>query len=119
METFITLIIGICAGALSGVLGIGGGIIVTPALMYFMKFPQKMAQGTSLLMLLPPIGIFAVMEYKKAGNLNIRTACILIIGFVISSFISAKYAQNINEIWLKRFFGILLLYVAGKLLFAK
>lgn len=119
METFITLFIGIFAGALSGVLGIGGGIVVTPALMYFMKFPQKMAQGTSLLMLLPPIGIFAVLEYKKAGNINIKAACFLIIGFVISSFISAKYVQNMNEVWLKRCFGVLLLYVAGKLILAK
>jgi uncharacterized membrane protein YfcA len=111
------LVLGVVAGIVSGVVGIGGGIVIVPALVMIFAMSQKMAQGTSLIMLLPPIGILAVIQYYKAGNTDIRVACILIAGFFVGSYFSAKMVGHLEEITLKRIFGAFLMILAIKYLF--
>ncbi len=122
MSTSLLLIligIGIVTGAMAGMLGIGGAIIMIPALVYFMGFSQQMAQGTSLAVMLPPIGILAAYNYYKAGQVNIKYALILAAFFLIGSYFGSKWALNIPQATLKRIFGVLLLLVAAKMLIGK
>ncbi len=120
MNTIIILIItGLLAGIMSGFLGIGGGIIVIPALVYFLDFSQKQAQGTSLAMLLPPIGILAAYNYYKAGFVDVKAAVILISAFIAGSYFSSLIAVNLPEAIIKKIFGIFLLIYAFKLFFEK
>lgn len=109
---YITLtILGLTIGALSGMFGIGGGVFMIPALVYFYGFSQKIATGTTLAMLLPPIGILAFTEYYKNGLVDIRAAIILIFGFIIGSYFSAKFVIKMDDLILKRSFGILLIII--------
>ena len=111
--------IGIITGVMAGMLGIGGAIIMIPALVYFMGFSQQMAQGTSLAVMLPPIGILATYNYYKAGHVDIKFALILAVAFLIGSYFGSKYALTLPQATLKKIFGILLLLVAAKMLFTK
>ena len=111
--------IGIVTGAMAGMLGIGGAIIMIPALVYFMGFSQQMAQGTSLAVMLPPIGILAAYNYYKAGQVNIKYALILAACFLIGSYFGSKMALNIPQAALKKIFGVLLLLVAARMLIGK
>lgn len=113
------LIIGIVAGILSGLIGIGGGIIVIPALVLFMGFSQQSAQGTSLAMMVPPIGILAAFAYYKEGYVDIKVAAIICAGFIAGSFFGAKYATGIPELLLKKIFSVILILVALKMFFSK
>ncbi len=114
----ILLIIGLSAGVLSGMVGIGGGIIVVPALIYFLGFSQASAQGTSLGMMLPPIGILAAYNYYKAGSLDIKYALILGLAFIIGGFIGSKVSLGfISETNLKKLFGSFMLIAAIKMIF--
>jgi len=115
----ILIAIGIITGAMAGMLGIGGAIIMIPALVYFMGFSQQMAQGTSLAVMLPPIGILAAYNYYKAGQVDIKFALILAVTFLIGSFFGSKFALTLPQATLKRIFGILLLLVAAKMLIGK
>jgi uncharacterized protein len=122
MSTSLLLIlvgIGIVTGAMAGMLGIGGAIIMIPALVYFLGFGQQMAQGTSLAVMLPPIGILAAYNYYKAGQVNIKYALILAAFFLIGSYFGSKWALNIPQATLKKIFGVLLLLVAAKMLIGK
>jgi uncharacterized protein len=122
MSTSMLLIlvgIGILTGAMAGMLGIGGAIIMIPALVYFMGFNQYMAQGTSLAVMLPPIGIIAAYNYYKAGQVNIKFAIILATAFLVGSYFGSKYALILPQPVLKKIFGILLLAVAVKMLVSK
>jgi uncharacterized membrane protein YfcA len=112
-------IIGIITGVMAGMLGIGGAIIMVPALVFIMGFSQQMAQGTSLAVMLPPIGIIAVYNYLKAGQVNIKFALILAAAFIIGSYFGSKLALNIPQTVLKKIFGVLLLVVAAKMLLSK
>lgn len=118
-ETIILLIIGLAAGLVSGILGIGGGIIIIPMLVGFLSYTQKDAQGTSLGLLLLPIGILAVMNYYKAGHVNIKAAGIMVITFVIGSYLSSLYALTLPEGVLKKIFAVFLILYALKLLLDK
>jgi uncharacterized membrane protein YfcA len=111
--------IGIITGAMAGMLGIGGAIIMIPALVYFMGFSQQMAQGTSLAVMLPPIGILAAYNYYKAGHVDIKFAIILAGTFLIGSYFGSKFALTLPQATLKKIFGILLLLVATKMLLSK
>jgi uncharacterized membrane protein YfcA len=102
------LAIGIFTGAVSGMFGIGGGIFVIPAMVYIYGFSQKMATGTSLGMLLPPIGILAFLQYYRSGLVSVPAMLLLIAGFIAGSYLSAGYAVDLPEIVLKRAFGLLL-----------
>ena len=119
MINLISILIGILAGAAGGFFGIGGAIILIPALVYLFKFSQHMAQGTSLAALLLPVGIFAVMKYYKTGNVNIKIAFLISLGFFVGGFIGAYIAQFVPNIALKRFFAGFLLCVALYMLFGK
>jgi len=111
--------IGIITGVMAGMLGIGGAIIMIPALVFFMGFSQQTAQGTSIAVMLPPVGILAAMNYYKAGHVNIKFALILAVCFLIGSFFGSKLALNVPQAVLKKIFGILLLLVAARMLLAK
>jgi len=114
----ILVLIGIFAGILSGMIGVGGGIIIVPALVYFLSLSQHTAQGTSLALMLPPIGILAAMNYYKAGALNIKYAIVIAIAFIIGGFIGSKLSITyINETMMKRIFGIVLFVAAIKMVF--
>lgn len=113
----ILLIVGLLAGVLSSMVGIGGGLVIVPALVLIFGFSQKMAQGTSLAMLLPPIGILGVMVYHKQGNIHWTYALILVISFVLGSWLGAKWLQGLNSLTIKRIFAIFMLVVAVKYLF--
>ena len=119
MEIIVLLLTGMLAGALSGILGIGGGIVVIPMLTLILGFSQKMAQGTSLAMLLPPIGLLAVSNYYKSDMVDVRAAGILIITFIIGSYITSFFAVQVNEVYLKKAFAVFLILYAAKLLFEK
>ncbi len=111
------LVIGLVAGLLSSTVGIGGGIVIVPALVMVLAMSQKMAQGTSLVMLLPPIGILAVVNYYKAGYVDFKVAGILIISFIVGSYFGSKVALGLDDSTLKRIFGGFLLILAVKYLF--
>ncbi|HPY67857.1 MAG TPA: sulfite exporter TauE/SafE family protein [Bacteroidales bacterium] len=113
------LLIGVVAGFMSGLLGIGGAIIMVPALIYVLKFPQHMAQGTSLVVMLPPISIIAAYNYWKAGQVNIKFSIILIIAFILGTIFGSNLAITLPQATLKKIFAILLLLVAGKMLLSK
>ena len=113
----ILLFVGLLAGILSSMVGIGGGLIIVPALVLIFGFSQKMAQGTSLAMLLPPIGILGVMVYHKQGNVHWSYALILVVSFVLGSYFGAKWIQGLNSLTIKRIFAIFMIVVAVKYLF--
>lgn len=113
------IVIGIITGFMAGMLGIGGAIIMIPALVFFLGFSQQMAQGTSLAVMLPPIGIIAAYNYYKAGQVNLTFALILAAAFLVGSYFGSKLAVNISQPVLKKIFGVLLLLVAAKMLFSK
>jgi uncharacterized membrane protein YfcA len=115
----ILLVIGTITGAMAGMLGIGGGIVVIPALVMIMGLSQQTAQGTSLAMMLPPVGILAVYNYYKAGHVDIRIAILLAIAFIAGSYFGSKLAINIPQDLMKKIFGVVLFLVALKMLFSK
>jgi uncharacterized membrane protein YfcA len=115
----ILILIGIITGIMAGMLGIGGAIIMTPALVFIMGFSQANAQGTSLAVMLPPIGIIAAYNYYKAGHVNIKFALILAVCFLVGSYFGSKFALNLPQPVLKKIFGVLLLLVAAKMLLSK
>jgi hypothetical protein len=117
MSIVIYILLGALVGVVSGFVGIGGGIILVPALVLFFKFSQQTAQGTTLALLLLPIGIFAVWEYYKEGFVDVRVALLLAIGFMIGSFLSARFAVTLPTTMLQRVFGILLLIIGVKFFF--
>jgi len=122
MSTSMLLIligIGILTGFMAGMLGIGGAIIMIPALVFFMGISQQNAQGTSLAVMLPPIGVIAAYNYYKAGQVNIRFAIILAVMFLAGSYFGSKLALNLPQPMLKKIFGVLLLLVAAKMLLSK
>jgi uncharacterized protein len=115
----ILIIIGIAAGMLSGLVGVGGGIIIVPALVYFLAFSQKQAQGTSLAILLLPVGILAVMNYYKDPqvNLDIKVVALITLGFLAGSYFGSKLALSIPDAAVKKIFAIFMLLIAIKMLF--
>ena len=113
------IVIGIITGVMAGKLGIGGAIIMIPALVFLLGISQQTAQGTSLAVMLPPVGIIAAYNYYKAGHVNIRFAIILALFFLVGSYFGSKLALNLPQVVLKKIFGILLLLVAAKMLFSK
>src|SRR5688500_16531032 len=113
----IIILIGLFAGMLSGMVGVGGGIIVVPALVYFLGFSQHQAQGTSLGLLLLPVGILAVMNYYKAGHIDIKVVAIMCIAFVIGGWLGSKYSLSLPQQTVKKIFAILLLVVGARMLF--
>jgi hypothetical protein len=115
----ILIVIGIITGIMAGMLGIGGAIIMIPALVYVLGISQQSAQGTSLAVMLPPVGIIAAYNYYKEGYVNIKFAIILALFFLIGSYFGSRLALNLPQPVLKKIFGIVLLLVAAKMLLSK
>lgn len=113
------ILLGLAAGILSGLIGIGGGIIIVPALVLWFGMSQQLAQGTTLALLLPPIGILAVITYYKQGMVDFRVAGLIILGFVIGGMLGAKIATGLTSPVLERIFGGVLLLISLKMLFIK
>jgi len=119
MNTIAFVITGLLVGVLSGMVGVGGGIVLVPILVFFFGFSQHMAQGTSTAMLLPPIGVLAAWTYYKNGMVDVRAAALLCAGFVLGGLFGAKLAIILPKEVLRRAFGVLLLGVSFKLIFTK
>ncbi|GAB4205498.1 MAG: sulfite exporter TauE/SafE family protein [Bacteroidia bacterium] len=115
----VLLLIGALAGGVSAFLGIGGGLVVIPLLVLLLNYSQKTAQGTSLALMLPPIGIMAVINYYKSGNVNIPHALIMAVGFLIASYFASSIAVKIDDSSLKKIFAVFLILYAVKLLMGK
>jgi len=118
-NAFLYVFTGLLAGLLSGLIGIGGGTIIVPILVIFAGLSQKMAQGTTLALLVPPIGILAAWTYYKEGYVDFPIAGLICIGFIFGGLIGAKLATNLSNQTLERIFGIALLIIAIKMIFAK
>ena len=110
------VLIGLFAGILSGLIGVGGGIIVVPALVYFLGFSQHEAQGTSLGLLLLPVGILAVMNYYNKGFIDFKVVGIMCLAFVIGGFFGSKLSLSLSQEMVKKIFAIILFYTAFKML---
>lgn len=115
----ILIVIGILSGLLAGVFGIGGAIIVIPALVFILGLSQHEAQGTSLAFMLPPVGIMATWNYWKGGHVNWKFALILSLTFVVGAYLGSLYSANLSERMLRKAFGVLILIVAVKMIFSK
>ncbi len=115
----ILLCIGLMAGILSGMVGIGGGVVIVPALMYFAHVSQHQAQGTSLAVLLLPVGILAVYNYYSKGLVDVKSALIIACTFVIGGFIGSKIAIAIDQNLLKKVFGVFMLLISLKMILGK
>lgn len=113
---FILIAIGLFAGILSGFVGIGGGVIIVPALVYFMSMTQHQAQGTSLFVLLLPVGILAVMHYYRTDNVNWKYGLIIALTFVIGGYIGSKLSLRLSPGIVKLTFGLLMAYVSFKMI---
>ena len=113
----ILLIIGLIAGFFSGLIGIGGGIIIVPALVYILSMDQKTAQGTTLFMF--PIGLLAVLNYYKAGNTDYKSAAIMATTFIIGAYFGGKSAIAIDTKLIKQIFGIFIILIGIKMLWNK
>ncbi|ACQ91940.1 conserved hypothetical protein [Tolumonas auensis DSM 9187] len=110
-------LIGLSAGVLSGLFGIGGGILIVPALMYGLGFSQKLATGTSLAILLPPVGIAAVMEYYRQGAVDMKAAMIIAVMVVVGSWFGSKFSVGIDPVMMKLLFGIFLILLGGYIIY--
>ncbi len=112
-------LIGLAAGVASGLLGIGGAVIIIPALTLFMGFSEHTAQGTTLLLMIPPIGLLAAIEYWKAGNVNLKAAIVIALLFFVGAFIGGKLSLRIDETVLRKVFAVFLVAVAARMFFSK
>ena len=116
-ETILILIvIGLAAGTLSGLVGVGGGIIIVPALVFFLGFSQQAAQGTSLGLLLLPAGILAVINYYKQGFIDFKVVGIMCAAFVLGGWLGSKLALSLSQEVVKKIFAVVLFYTAFKMM---
>jgi uncharacterized protein len=115
----ILLTVGLAAGFLSGLIGIGGGIIIVPVLVYFLSMNQKLAQGTTLFMFLFPIGILGVYNYYKGGYIDYKSAGIIAITFIVGSYFGSKTAVSIDTKMVKQIFGAVIILIGIKMLLNK
>ena len=117
MQIIVFVLLGVTAGIFSGVLGIGGGIIIVPALALLFGMSQHQAQGTTLALMVPPIGLLAAMVYYKQGNVDLKAAAFICAGFFIGGLIGARAAAHIDDALLSKVFGIVMMIVAVKMFF--
>jgi hypothetical protein len=119
IQLLLLIVIGFAAGVFSGTLGVGGGIILIPALIYFFGMSQHMAQGTSLAILLPPTGFLAAITYHKQGFIHWKYAIIIMCIFVFGAWLGAKFAISLPAKTMKKIFALFILFVGIKMLFSK
>jgi len=119
IQSLLLALLGVAAGVASGVVGIGGGIILVPALVFLFGLSQHQAQGTTLALLVPPIGILAAWDYWKQGFVDLRIATLVCTGFVVGSVVGAKLSLGLPDHVLQRIFGITLFLISLKMIFVK
>lgn len=110
------VLLGLLAGALSGLIGIGGGIIIVPALVLLFGFSQLKAQGTTIALMIPPIGLLAAWTYYRKGYVDIKVAALVCLGFVLGGLIGANIATVLSNAVLEKIFGVILLFIALRML---
>jgi hypothetical protein len=113
------ILLGLIAGIFGGMFGIGGATILIPALVYFFGLTQHQAQGTTLAIMVPPIGLLAAWRYYQSGNVKLGMAALICAGFLVGGYLGASFAQNVPELLMRRMFGIFLMLVALKMIFTK
>ena len=116
---FLYLLLGLTTGILSGLIGIGGAIIIIPSLVLGFGMSQHTAQGTTLALMVPPIGLLAAWTYYKAGFVDFKIAALICLGFFVGGFIGARFVTDIPDLLLKRIFGVVLLLAAMRMIFVK
>jgi len=119
VQILLFLLLGLVAGVLSGLVGIGGGTIIIPTLVFLFGFTQRKAQGTTLALMVPPIGILAAWTYYKQGFVDIRAAVFIVLGFFLGGLLGARVAVGIPDAMLRKVFGVYLLVVAAQMFFGK
>jgi len=119
MQVVQFIILGLAGGVLSGILGIGGAVLIVPALVYLFGFDQKMAQGTTLAMLIPPVGLLGVWQYYNAGNVNFKVAGLMCIGLFVGAYFGGYLANQVSSDSLRKIFGVVLLLISLKMIFGK
>jgi hypothetical protein len=110
-------LLGLCGGLLSGLLGISGGVVLVPALVLILGWNQKLAQGTSLAVSLPPVGVLAVTDYYFGGHVNLEVALIMAVGIFLGGYAGGRLAGHIPTRRLRQGFGIMLLVIGLKMAF--
>ncbi len=118
-DTTLLVLLGLIAGTFSGLIGVGGGVIIVPALVFFFKFTQHRTEGTTLALLIPPIGILAVLPYFREGNVDIRAAAWICVGFVFGGLVGGHLANGLSNITLQRVFGAVLLVIGLRMLWGR
>lgn len=113
------ILLGVLAGFISGLIGIGGGVIIVPALIFLFGLSQHEAQGTTLALLVPPIGLLAAWTYYRQGYVDLKIAVCICLGFLLGSFLGAKLATNSPTILLERIFGGAMLMIALKMIWGR
>jgi uncharacterized membrane protein YfcA len=113
------ILLGLATGILSGLIGIGGGIIIIPALIYLCGLTQHQAQGTTLALMVPPIGLLAAWTYYARGDVNVKIAAFVCVGFFIGGLLGAKLAVDIPDMWMRKIFGMALLAIALHMILTK
>jgi len=113
------ILLGLTAGVFGGMFGIGGGVILIPAMVYFFGLTQHQAQGTTLAIMVPPIGLLAAWRYYQSGNVKLGMAVLICAGFFIGGYLGASLVQKVPDLLMKRMFGGFLMLVALKMIFAK
>jgi len=116
MTWFLVAILGLLAGVVSGLFGVGGAVVIIPGLVLLARLPQHTAHGTSLAALLLPVGILGALEYYKRGQVSIPYAAVVAVGLLIGAYFGARYAGSISDAALRKAFGVFLLLISVKLL---
>jgi len=118
-QMLLYLALGVGAGVFSGLIGVGGGVIIVPALVFLFGLTQQQAQGTTLALLVPPIGLLAAWEYYKKGFADLRIAGLVALGFFLGGLLGAKFATGLSNQTLEKIFGLVLLAISLKMIFAR
>jgi len=113
------IVLGLVAGTFSGIIGLGGGVVIIPALVFLFGMTQQQAQGTTLALMVPPIGILAAYRYYQNGNVDIKVAALICLGFIFGGWIGAKLAVNLPQDALKKIFAVSLFLISIKMFFSK
>jgi uncharacterized membrane protein YfcA len=119
MKEMMFVVLGVLAGIMSGLFGIGGGIIIIPALVFLAGFTQHEAQGTTLAVFLLPVGLLAALRYHKSGHIHMYVALFICLGFILGSLFGANMAESLSNLALKRAFGVFLLIMSVYMIFGK
>lgn len=119
MNPVLYIILGLVAGVFGGIFGIGGGTVLIPALVYLFGLTQHQAQGTTLAIMIPPIGLLAAMRYYYSGNVKLGMAGFICLGFFVGGLLGAHLIQGVPDLTLKRLFGVFLAFIAVRMILGK